>query len=142
VAACRNQRLLIDTIPSSLSCSSPTKGRWQGRAIEHCGYCLPCLIRKAALQHALGAANDPTTYTVDNLNAHILDTLRAEGQQIRSFQLAIHRLRQNPDLAKILIHKSGSLADQPQNLAGLADVYRRGINEVAALLSGVRATPS
>jgi hypothetical protein len=142
VAACRNQRLLIDTIPSSLSCSSPTKGRWQGRAIEHCGYCLPCLIRKAALRHALGPTNDPTTYTVNNLNARVLDTLRAEGQQIRSFQLAIQRLRLNPDLAKILIHKSGSLADQPQNLADLADVYRRGMNEVAALLSGVRATPS
>ena len=142
VAACRNQRLLIDTIPSSLSCSSPTKGRWQGRAVEHCGYCLPCLIRKAALQHALGLGNDPTTYSIDNLNAQVLDTLRAEGQQIRSFQLAIKRLGQNPDLARILIHKSGSLADQPQNLTGLADVYRRGMNEVAALLSGVRAIPS
>ncbi|MBY0247567.1 MAG: hypothetical protein K2Q17_07855 [Nitrospiraceae bacterium] len=142
VAACGNQRLLIDIIPASLSCSSPTKGRWQGRAIEHCGYCLPCLIRKAALQHALGLGNDPTTYSIDNLNAQVLDTLRAEGQQIRSFQLAIQRLGQNPELARILIHKSGSLADQPQNLAGLADVYRRGMNEVAALLSGVRAIPS
>lgn len=142
VAACRNQRLLIDTIPYSLSCSSPTKGRWQGRAIEHCGYCLPCLIRKAALQHALGPGNDPTTYTIDNLNEHIFDTLRAEGQQIRSFQLSIQRLEQNPNLERILIHKSGSLADQPQNLAALADVYRRGMAEVAALLSGVRAIPS
>ncbi len=142
VAACRNQRLLIDTIPNSLSCSSPTKGRWQGRAIEHCGYCLPCLIRKAALQHALGPGNDPTPYTIDNLKEHIFDTLRAEGQQIRSFQLSIQRLGQNPDLAKILIHKSGSLADQPQNLAALADVYRRGMAEVAELLSGVRAIPS
>ncbi len=142
VAACRNLRLLIDISPASLSCSSPTKGRWQGRAIEHCGYCLPCLIRKAALQHALGPGNDPTTYSIDNLNAEVFDTLRAEGQQIRSFQLAIQRLEHDPDLAKILIHKSGSLADQPQNLTGLADVYRRGMNEMAALLSGVRAIPS
>jgi len=59
-----------------------------------------------------------------------------------SVQLAIQRLQQRPNLAKILIHKSGSLADQTQNLDILAGVYERGMNEVAALLSGVRTRPN
>jgi hypothetical protein len=142
VAECKNQTLLSGIVPASLSCSSPTKARWRGRSIEHCGYCLPCLIRKAALKHALGAGKDPTPYTIADLDARVLDTLKAEGQQVRSFQLAIERLRRNANLARILIHKSGSLADQGQNLAVLADVYRRGMNEVADLLSGVTANPN
>lgn len=142
VTECRNKTLLSEIVPASLSCSSPTKGRWRGRSIEHCGYCIPCLIRKAALHHALGAGKDPTPYTINDLRTQVWDTLKAEGQQIRSFQLAIDRLRVNPDLPRILIHKSGSLVDESQNLTALADVYRRGMSEVGELLSGVKAKPS
>ncbi|MGV7222174.1 MAG: Qat anti-phage system QueC-like protein QatC [Nitrospinales bacterium] len=139
---CANQKLLKKITPDSLSCSSPTKRRWQGIGVEHCGYCLPCLIRRAALQVAFGKRNDSTTYTISNLKAHTLNTLQAEGQQVRSFQLAIEKLRQRPDLSKILIHKSGSLADETHNLNGLSGVYQRGIQEVAMLLSGVKSKPS
>lgn len=140
VAECHNQSLLMDIIPSSLSCSSPTKGRWKGKSSGHCGYCLPCLIRRAALEHALGTGKDPTVYNVDDLNG--LDTLKAKGQQVRSFQLAIQKLRGDPGLCKVLIHKSGSLADQLQNVPALADVYRRGMQEVATLLADVKAKPA
>ena len=56
-AGCLNAALLAKLAPDSLSCSSPTKGRWQGLGIEHCGYCLPCLIRRAALESAWGTGN-------------------------------------------------------------------------------------
>lgn len=141
VAGCANRKLLRKLVPSSLSCSSPTKGRWQGRGIEHCGYCLPCLIRRAALEAALGCGNDPTPYTVGDLKARPLDTLRSEGQQIRSFQLAIERLRSNPGLAKLLIHKPGPLSAEGARLDNLAGVYQRGMDEVAALLAEVQARP-
>ena len=49
VAACANDALLRRLAPSSLSCAAPPKGRWQGLSTQHCGYCLPCLIRRAAL---------------------------------------------------------------------------------------------
>jgi hypothetical protein len=71
-----------------------------------------------------------------------LDTLRSEGEQVRSFQLAIERLRSNPGLAKLLIHKPGPLSDEAAHLDDLAAVYRRGMDEVAALLAGVQARPS
>ena len=55
---------------------------------------------------------------------------------------AIERLRVRPALAPILIHQPGPLFDEtPARQAVLASVYRRGLEEVGALLAGVRTRP-
>lgn len=144
VASCANEVLLRSIASESLSCSSPASGRWQGRqghGIEHCGHCLPCLIRRASLDAAWGPGSDSTVYTLSDLRAHPLDTKESIGKQVRSFQFAIERLRGRPDLARFLIHKPGSLADEVHRLDQLADVYRRGLNEVAQLIDGVTTKP-
>ena len=142
VSGCANGALLRSLTPSSLSCASPVKGRWQGLGIQHCGYCLPCLIRRAALLTGLRPDPDPTVYTIDDLTARALDSRQSEGVQVRSFQLAIDRLRSMPALASILIHKPGPLYDEPPaRQAALAEVYRRGLEEVGMLLAGVRTQP-
>ncbi|MDP1773943.1 MAG: Qat anti-phage system QueC-like protein QatC [Methylobacter sp.] len=145
VASCANKILLRLLVNDSLSCSSPASGRWQGQqghGIEHCGYCLPCLIRRASLEAAWGPGHDSTVYTVPDLRAHPLDTHESIGKQVRSFQFAIERLRRRPDLAKLLIHKPGSLTDEIPHLDQLADVYRRGLDEVAQLIDGVTTKPT
>lgn len=143
MAGCAAAGHLRSLAPLSLSCSSPNKGRWKGFGIQHCGYCLPCLIRRAAYASGLGANADPTTYTLDDLTARALDTTQAEGQQVRSFQLAAARLRGRPGVEALLIHKPGPLTDEsPARRAALADVYRRGLLEVDALLAGATAEPS
>lgn len=140
VANCTNRGLLRQLVPVSMSCSSPTKARWRGHATEHCGYCMPCLIRRAALLAGLGRP-DPTTYSIPNLAARPLKTNASEGEHVRSFQVAIQRLRARPVLARILIHKPGSLRDEsPARKAELAGIYHRGMEEVGALLRGVRTT--
>lgn len=142
VAACADGALLRRLTSTSLSCAAPTKGRWQGLGTQHCGYCLPCLIRRASLLKGFGPGADPTVYTVDDLTARALDTRQSEGVQVRSFQFAIERLRARPALAPILIHKPGPLFDEsPARQTALADVYRRGLEEVGALLTGVRTRP-
>jgi hypothetical protein len=141
IAASSNLGLLKQMLADSLSCASPTKGRWLGHGIEHCGYCLPCLIRRASIKHALGT--DPTTYGTSLASGEILDTKKAQGQQVRSFQFAANRLQNNPVLAGILIHKPGPLSDEsPERQARLAEVYRRGLQEVEDLLVGVVTKPS
>jgi hypothetical protein len=140
-AACANKSLLSKLAPDSLSCSSPVKGRWRGRGIEHCGYCLPCLIRRAAIDSAFGVGHDPTVYTIADLQAQTLSTHRSVGQQVRSFQYAIERLRSRPALSKLLIHKPGSLVDEAGRIDQLAEVYRRGLAEVARLIAGVKTSP-
>jgi hypothetical protein len=140
--ACTSSALLRQLAPSTLSCSSPSKGRWQGLSTQHCGYCLPCLIRRAALEAGFGHGGDTTVYTLGDLTAHDLDTRQSEGQQVRSFQFAISRLRARPGLASILIHKPGPLSDEaPTHQMALGEVYRRGLEEVGNLLSGVRTRP-
>lgn len=136
VTGCANPKLLETITPLSLSCSSPTKGRWTGKSTGHCGYCLPCLIRRASLQ------KDSTKYSIQNLNAKPLNTQRSEGRQIRSFQLAIERLRQRPELGKMLIYKPGPLPSDPKIISELAGVYFRGMMEIGKLLSKVRTKPS
>jgi hypothetical protein len=130
VAACANGDLLRRLVPYSLSCASPTKGRWQGLGTQHCGYCMPYLIRRAALVNGLHPDLDPTTYTVEDLIARALDTRQSEGVQARSFQFAIERLHARPELAPILIHKPGPLFDEsPARQAAIAGVYRRGLEK-------------
>lgn len=142
VENCANRALVTRLLPDALSCASPTKGRWLGRGIEHCGYCLPCLIRRAAIHKGLGTP-DPTRYSLQDLTSHVLDTRDAEGQQVRSFQFAIERLRARPQLAEMLIHKPGPLTDESRaRKTELAAVYRRGLDELADLLTDVETAPS
>jgi len=142
VSGCANRRLLKDLIPKSMSCSSPTKGRWSGHGVQHCGYCLPCLIRRAALAKGLGAGQDPTTYGLPDLTARPLDTKKAEGQQVRAVQVALQRLEKRPELASVLVHSVASLADVPlEQQAEMADVYRRGMAQVGEILKGCRTAP-
>jgi hypothetical protein len=141
IADCANLPLLTSLIPDSMSCSSPTKGRWQGQGIQHCGYCLPCIIRRAAIHRGIGT--DATTYTLSDFNDHVLNTHEAEGLQVRSFQVAIRRLQTRPEIASALIHKSGPLTDlMDEEKRALAAVYSRGMNEVAAVLANAQTRPS
>lgn len=137
VEACTDKTFLLSIAGKSISCSSPAKLRWAGYAQGHCGYCLPCLIRRASLP-----VDDPTEYYVPDLKGRPLNSAKAEGVQVRSFQLAIARLRARPELAKVLIHKPGPLYDHDiDDQAEMAGVYARGMEEVGRLLDGVLTRP-
>lgn len=139
VAQCLNQQLLRATVADTISCSSANKARWDGNSPGHCGHCVPCLIRRAALLK-LGVP-DPTIYHLSNLVSQNHASDRSEGEHIRSFQLAIHRLNQQPNVAPILVQKAGPLSDHPGELAVFAAMYQRGLGEVEQLLTGVKAVP-
>ena len=84
---------------------------------------------------------DPTLYTVENLRTQVLATDRVEGKHVRSFQLMVKRIKKDPGLAKILMHKPGPLIDASDEIPDYADVFRRGILEVGKLMQGVKAKP-
>lgn len=132
LAQCGNPPLAQRYAGDTISCSSIAKARWQGLAPGHCGFCVPCLIRRASLTSAFGA--DPTTYTLASLTARPLDAASAEGEHVRAFQMMARRLALRPDLARVLVHKSGPLSDYPAaDIAQYADVFARGIAEVDRL---------
>lgn len=137
VEACSDKAFLLSIADKSISCSSPAKLRWAGYAQGHCGYCLPCLIRRASMP-----VGDPTSYYLDDLGGRPLNSAESEGVQVRSFQVAIARLRARPELANLLIHKPGPLYDHDlKDQAEMASVYARGLEEVGRLLDGVRTRP-
>lgn len=56
LAGCSNAKLLAALAASSVSCSHPTRKQFwrrRGKEVRNCGYCVPCLIRRAAL-HRVG----------------------------------------------------------------------------------------
>ena len=140
VRNCADLAYLRRIVGASMSCSSPAKARYKGLSPRHCGYCVPCMIRRGSLHAGLGT-DDPTTYTVEDLSAQTLRSDRAEGEHVRSFQLMVERLRADPGLARILVHKPGPLIDVPTEIPSYADVFRRGVFEVADILDGVVAEP-
>lgn len=127
---CRNKDLLLTVIADSISCSSPQKIRYQKASPQHCGYCVLCLIRRAAMTKAFGAGNDPTKYYYERISDIRANHAMAEGIQLRSFEMAIHRIHITPALAKLLIYKSGSMEGDAEYINQLADVYLRGLQEV------------
>ncbi|WP_417323360.1 Qat anti-phage system QueC-like protein QatC [Erythrobacter aureus] len=141
VTNCAEKAFLERIVANSMSCSSPAKARYKKLSPRHCGYCVPCLIRRASLEVGLDGS-DETLYTVDNLKGHILASDKPEGEHVRSFQLMAKRIKAKPGLAKILVHKPGPLNHEPNEIPDYADVLRRGLFEVAELLKGVRVRPS
>jgi 7-cyano-7-deazaguanine synthase in queuosine biosynthesis len=141
--ACANADLVRRHVGDTISCSSITKARWLGLPPEHCGFCVPCLIRRAAVTSAFG--DDPTTYTITiaDLWGRPLDSKGAEGEHVRSFQMMARRLAQRPALAQILVHKPGPLSDYPDaDVTEYADVFRRGIEEVDTVTGRALVRPA
>lgn len=125
---CKNQIVLFETMKLSFSCSSPGKARWRGLSPQHCGYCVPCLIRRAAMHKAFG--DDGTVYTETSIHKMQTKSSGGLGVQLRSFQFAIDKVKNNPNIALLLIHQPGPLPQNDGYLAELADTYLRGLLEV------------
>ncbi|MBO5322568.1 MAG: hypothetical protein J6A88_00490 [Oscillospiraceae bacterium] len=127
---CCNKVLLHSIISDSISCSSPQKLRYKGIHPQHCGYCVPCIIRRAAMARAYGVGNDPTEYYYDRISTIRANHASTEGVQLRSFEIAIDRVSATPALAKMLIHKSGPIEGDFEHLERLGNAYLRGLLEV------------
>ena len=141
--ACVDLPFLRKEAKHTMSCSSPGSRRYDPdpsqRAPKHCGRCVPCLIRRAAILEGWG--KDDTPYRIADLRAQVLDTNKAEGEHVRSFELALSRLTRKPGRARFDIHRPGPLIDYPGSLPHYEAVYVAGLQEVGRLLQGVRARP-
>lgn len=144
VEECEDIDFLREHAKETISCSSPAKARFSAdeerRKPKNCGHCVPCLIRRAALKRGFG--EDDTEYQLEELEDAELDSKSAEGEHVRSFQLAISRLRTKPGRARFDIHKPGPLIDFSDDWGDYEAVYRDGLEEVADLLKNVEARPS
>lgn len=127
-AECINKALLKNAVVHSYSCSSVNNACIRSRVAQHCGHCLPCIIRRAALHKAF-PNQDPTSYMYGSV-VKLVKNRGAVGEQLRSFQYAINRLKNNIFSKNALIHKPGPLTNDTDYLVELANVYERGLLEV------------
>ncbi|MYA60547.1 MAG: hypothetical protein F4X40_08370 [Chloroflexi bacterium] len=137
LSECMNGTFIAESYDATVSCSSITKGRWKKLPPGHCGYCTPCLIRRASIEAAFG--KDVTEYSVPNLHARALDATKAEATEVRAFQMMHRRLGMDPNLARLLIYKPGPLDDYSAiETSEYAEVFKRGIAEVGTFVNTVR----
>ena len=133
LSGCANLTFIAKNYDITISCSSITKSRWQKRPPIHCGYCTPCLIRRASIQAAFD--KDSTKYLIPDLYTKPLNGRKAESTDVRAFQMMSRRLSRNLKLASVLIHKSGPLDDySASDVLNYVDVFKRGISEVGAVV--------
>lgn len=117
---------------TTLSCAHPQATRWLGRKPNtHCGYCVPCIIRRAAFS-ATGL--DPA----DIYALNILNQPPEKGQSydLRAFLIAIGMTQRTHAVPAVL--SSGPISSDPTLIARYADMYERGLNEVNSFLAKKR----
>jgi 7-cyano-7-deazaguanine synthase in queuosine biosynthesis len=94
VRGCRNRNLLQEIFRLSVSCARPVVSRWQRGAAGSCGYCYPCLMRRAAL-HALGW-DQGEDYRQDVLTDPEILPHRGRGGDLRAMLLALKTWEEMP----------------------------------------------
>ncbi len=115
---CKNQELLREIASLTMSCSHPSD-RYSGEDCikdSHCGYCVPCTIRRAAFKKS---------NIIDNSIYRDPDSDVAR-QNFRSFEIGILS-KQSIGIFDIL--KSGPIPDT-ENYSKYLDLYSRGIKEI------------
>lgn len=131
IRGCAEQAVLRTSIAETMSCAHPGAGRFSGTkdAYQHCGYCLPCLVRRASITSFM---RDPTVYRVEDLTTPLTPTRRSD---LRACKLALDRYRtQTPQLKDILM--AGPLQGSQEELYAYLDLYCRGLTELERFLAG------
>jgi 7-cyano-7-deazaguanine synthase in queuosine biosynthesis len=123
LAASKNPGVLADLAPLSVSCAHPEAGRWAQVPQGNCGYCYPCLIRRAAL-HSIG--RDVTAeYSFDALTDPMMWTRSQRGKDVRALVAAVRRGVQPIDVLR-----NGPVPGDP---TVFAEVAARGLAEIRTL---------
>ena len=126
--ACRDPDLLLKLFPQTVSCSRPVAARWQRRPAGACGYCYPCLMRRAAL-HLLGW-DDGAHYRLDVLAEP--ETLRhpTRGRDLRALLLAVRTWEESPAEMQSRLWLGANPADVAARLAPALGVLAQGFQEI------------
>jgi hypothetical protein len=129
---CRNQPLLQELFARTVSCSRPVVSRWQRQPAGACGYCYPCLMRRAAL-HRLGW-DDGGHYLLDVLAAPETLRHRTRGRDLRALLLALKTWEDSPEEISARLW----LGDTPAAVAALSApaqaVLAQGFQEISSFV--------
>ncbi len=136
LAQAKNQDLVQNVAKLTMSCAHPEAGRHQQAAPSlHCGYCVPCIIRRAAME-AAGVPDAP--YRVDVRTSPPAADSKT-GRDLRAFLMALERYSDTPRQAtRFHVLDAGPLPEG--EATRYADVYIRGMEELQRFLVSQGAT--
>jgi 7-cyano-7-deazaguanine synthase in queuosine biosynthesis len=124
-----NRTLLLELAPDSVSCSHPEASRWAGRPQGNCGYCYPCLIRRASM-HRVGRDHVKNRYAWDALtDADLLRRSSKRGRSLRALTASLGESERPEDVLT-----NGRVPNG--ETAAFFDLYCRGRAELRDWLSG------
>lgn len=122
LAACADQQTLQRLADSTLSCAHPETARWAKEEQTNCGYCFPCLIRRASMHHI--GLDRPDVYTYDVL-ADNPELAQDKGSDLRALVRSLNRPSKRTDVLR-----NGPVI--AADVAAFAGVYERGRREILA----------
>lgn len=134
ILECSNKEMTKSNFKTTVSCAHPDGSRWNKKTPGiACGYCTPCIIRRAALKKANFKESD---YIIDILN-DIIDFKSDKRNDVRAFKLSIERYRKLNNISLIShVFSSGPIPfEDKKELDSYLSVYTRGLKEVSDFLS-------
>lgn len=118
---CKDKDYLNSHYQYTLSCSHPDQGRWTGDDAGHCGECLPCTIRRAAIMAA--GLIDTSTYR------HNYNTDKGI-EALKSYKLGLAI----PKDSSAAIQMSGPITERKDEYIRL---YEEGIKELKVFIDSL-----
>jgi hypothetical protein len=128
IEGCRNPGLLRELFPRTISCSRPVVSRWQRQPAGACGYCYPCLMRRAAL-HRLGW-DDGAHYRLDVLAAPETLRHRTRGRDLRALLFALKTWETSPTAIMARLWLGATSAEAAARTAPAQAVLATGFQEI------------
>lgn len=127
ILECKEQKFMKANVSNTMSCSHPDVGRNRGEShAVHCGYCLPCVIRRAAIKRS-GIIDDSEYYDPDCRKGIIAKTnLNSYRQGLKNF---------DPELSFMAIQQNGPITD---NINDYSELYKRGMMELSEYIGGIK----
>ncbi|HEX3530198.1 MAG TPA: Qat anti-phage system QueC-like protein QatC [Thermoanaerobaculia bacterium] len=136
VVGCFDHALLTSLVAATCSCSHGTRRQhWVRKQVPNCGYCVPCLFRRAALHKA--GLDAGWQYGVDACEGELpLDYEGESANDLRALLDFIQARKTSEEIAGEIV----SIAPV-QNLSEHVAVVERGFDEVRSLLQAKAVAP-
>lgn len=134
LVGCLSRDQLAATIHATSSCARPNDRKAAAsRPQSHCGYCVPCIIRRAAMSRA--GYDDASKYRYDVLTERgVLMSSPDRRKDLFAVEIALARASIRANITDVL--RAGPLPDEPADVGRYVDVYRNGLEEVGLFLNG------
>lgn len=124
----------------TMSCSRPgtRNANLEGPGHKHCGRCVPCIIRRAALLRAgISDINNNLTgsnkYRFDILNERVRAS-DVKGENVMAFKYLIKKIELHPFYLNASMRLTGDLS----NIEAYKSMYQEGLIEVANLINTIQ----